>query len=167
MQKICGVSLYCPRGQCVLILLAACKELGGSPSKNECLEFVTARRWFNKDLGQDLRPYPGNASNEPRWKTLFSWARNDAADHGCIIRGDDGFWPISTQGKEELAQKIAFLRSHDMALRLLFLATLAFKRHFVSGYELSKDDIPRPASIYEDSGAYLPHNIHRLILDLI
>ena len=164
MQKICGVTLYCPRGQCTLILLAACRELGGSPSKSECLDFIDNRRWFNKDLGQDLSRYPGNSVNEPRWKTLFAWARNQAADHNCITRGDDGYWPISGSGKEELEGQKVFLRGNDLRLRLMFLATPTFKKYVLPEYQPSNDDLPRPPSIYEDCGGYMAHNIRSLLI---
>lgn len=164
MQQICGVSLYCPRGQCILILLAACQKLGGSPSKADCLSHISDARWFNKDLGQDIKPYPGNSSKEPRWKTLFAWARNDAAEHNFILRGDEGYWPISKQGKAELERQKSFLREQDLRLRLMFLATEQFKNYVMPGYQKTKDDLQRPASIYEDDGRYVTHDIKRLLL---
>lgn len=167
VQKTCGVTLYCPRGQCILILLAACAKIGGSPSKHQVLEFITERRWFNKNLGEDLKPYPGNSSGEQRWKTLFSWARNDAADHNFIIRGDDGYWPISNQGREELLRIETFLRGNDLPLRILFLATLSFKRYINPEFRSASDDPTRPASIYEDAGSYIPHDIKRLLLSAL
>jgi hypothetical protein len=167
MQQICGVSLYCPRGQSILILLAACKELGGGPSKDQCLDFITEKHWFNKDLGQDLQPYPGGNANEPRWRTLFAWARNDAADHNCIIRGDEGYWPISTYGKEELERKLAFLRGNQLAMQLMFLASTYFKSYILPRYQTSDADLKRPKSIYRDKGGYLPHNIRRMILQTL
>jgi hypothetical protein len=54
MHQKCGITLFGPRGQCIPILLTACQKLGGNPSKNECLNLIDGRHWFNKDdLGQD------------------------------------------------------------------------------------------------------------------
>lgn len=164
MQQICGVTLYSPRGQCILMLLAACREIGGSPRKSDCLDFIANRSWFKRDIGQDLKPYPGSVSKEARWKTLFAWARNDAADHDCIIRGEEGFWPISKRGKEELGRQFSFIQSKDLPIRLLFLATPAFKKFIIPGYEPTAEDLPRPASIYEDDGRYVHHNIQRMFV---
>ena len=147
------------------MLLAASTELGGSPSKDECLNLITERRWFNKDLGQDLKPYPGSSTNEPRWKTLFAWARNDAADHDCIRRGDHGFWPITKNGRGELARQKCFLAENRLNLGLLFLTTETFKRYLSPAFTPSNLDLPRPASIYEDDGRHVQHNIHRLLLE--
>lgn len=168
LPQICGVTLYSPRGQCIFMLLAVCRELGGGPSKQECLTFITDRAWFNKNLGQDLQPYPGQLGNEPRWKTLFAFARLDAVqDHECILKGDSGFWPISPRGREEFAKHKAYLIENDLRLRLMFMATPRFKSYVRPGYQPSDQDLPRPASIYEDDGRHLHHNIEKLLIQTL
>ena len=161
---ICGVTLYSPRGQCILMILAASQEIGGTPSKDECLAFISERRWFKKDLRHDLEPYPGNSNKEPRWKTLFAWARSDAADYECISRHEHGHWPITSIGKDELKKHLNYLRSGAIfRLQALFLASLAFKRFIRPGYQETENDIKRPESIYEDDGRFVTHNLFSLI----
>ena len=167
LPQICGVTLYSPRGQCIFILLAACRELTGSPTKQECLSFITDAGWFNKSLGQDLQRYPGQVGNEPRWKTLFSFARLDAVEHECILRGETGAWPISTRGREEFAKHRAHLFQNDLRLRLMFMTTPRFKNYIQPGYEPNDQDLPRPASIYEDDGRYLHHDIEKMLNQIV
>ena len=168
LPKICGVTLYSPRGQCIFLLLAACRELGGSPTKQECLSFITDRHWFNKALGQDLQPYPGQGGDEPRWKTLFAFARRDAVeDHECIIQGETGRWPISSRGRNEFERHKAYLLGNDLRLRLMFMTTPRFKDYIRPGYQPNDQDLVRPASIYEDDGRHLHHNIETLLIQAL
>ncbi len=167
MQQICGVSLYCPRGQCILILLSACEALGGGPSKEDCLAFIDANKWFNKDIAQDLPPYPGNTNQEPRWMTLFAWARQDAADHNCILRGQEGYWPITTEGRAILEAKKRFLLGNELAMQLMFLWTPTFKSVIHPNYQVSKKDMNRTGSIYKDDGRHVPYNIERILCERI
>ena len=149
------------------MLLAACCELGGSPTKQECLSFITDAGWFNKNLGQDLQPYPGQIGNEPRWKTLFAFARFDAVEHECILRGETGAWPISPRGREEFVRHRAYLIQNDLRLRLMFMTTPRFKNYIQPKYEPNDQDLPRPASIYEDDGRYLSHDIENMLIQIL
>ena len=103
----------------------------------------------------------------PRWKTLFSFARLDAVEHECILRGETGVWPISPRGREEFARHRAYLIRNDLRLRLMFMTTPRFKNYIQPGYEPNDQDLPRPASIYEDDGRYLHHDIEKMLIQIL
>jgi len=146
------------------MLLAACRELGGSPAKQDCLIFLE-NGWFNKDLSEDLQACPGQTGHEPRWKTLFAFARQDAVnDHECILSGDKGYWPISLCRKQEFEKHKRYLLEDDLRLRLMFMAKPRFKSYINPSYQPNELDLQRPAPIYQDDQRYVHHDIRRLLL---
>jgi hypothetical protein len=93
--------------------------------------------------------------------------RLDAVKHECILGGETGAWPISPRGREEFAKHRAYLVRNDLRLRLMFMTRPRFKNYIQPQYEPNDQDLPRPASIYEDDGRYLSHDIENMLNQIL
>jgi hypothetical protein len=70
--------IYGNRGQGILLVLYALRELWGACTKQEVLRFIQ-RAGLYEVTGHDLPPYEGQ--NEPKYHTLLCWARKDAVEN--------------------------------------------------------------------------------------
>jgi len=62
------------RGQCVVMLLAALKDIGTMTSKQEAIRYISDQHYFHV-VEEDREPYPSAVYPEPRWHVLLAWAR--------------------------------------------------------------------------------------------
>lgn len=84
---IANREVYSARGQTIIILLSALRDLHGAHTKSETTNYITTEAWFDVKL-EDKKPYPSQSTNEPRWQTLIAWARKDCVECGLMERAE-------------------------------------------------------------------------------
>jgi hypothetical protein len=151
MTPVSPIGILQPRGQCIILLIAALKDAGVSLSRREAVELIGANRWFALQA-EDWKPYPSQKTlREARWKTLIAWARKDAVLRTFVNDFEHNSWSLSRNGHrlwEGLSKKLT-LGEIDVSQGYLWSAV--FKRKLCPGYLPSEKDARRPCSLYRDS----------------
>jgi hypothetical protein len=149
MHKLAKVPAESPRGQCIVLLLSALKELGCSRTKYETVSFIRNQHWFDiqKD---DLHPYPSVTTKEPRWQTQIAFAMKDARDAELTFSEGLDQWAISRRGVEELREVESLYRTGALVVGNCFFWTLKFKTRLNPSYTPSQKDAIRPYDLYKD-----------------
>lgn len=149
MRKIARVPVESSRGQCIVLLLSALRELGGGKTKYETTSFIREQQWFDiqKD---DLHSYPSMTTKEPRWRTLIAFAMKDARDAELTFSEGRDQWAISRRGIEELKELETLFRTNVLRVSDCFLWRLEFKKKWCPTYVPSGHDLVRPLDLYRD-----------------
>lgn len=138
------------RGQCVVMLLTALKDIGTIVSKRETIGYIGEKRYFQV-VDEDREPYPSAIYPEPRWHVLIAWARKDCVRRGLMFDHDEvDCWQITRNGiymQSDCSQKF-----HDETwdVTRCYVWAAALKRRFLTSYEPSSKDTPRPRTLYRD-----------------
>ena len=139
--------IYSSRGQCVILILYALRELGSQHSKKEVLRFIQDARLYQVIPDYDLPPYANK--NEARYQTLLAWARKDAFETDWLVQTDErDAWQISRLGRAVLEKNLQrFLTGGDLDVRKCYLWTPKFKKLVHPSYEPSNEDAERPEEV--------------------
>jgi hypothetical protein len=144
------IYIFQPRGQCIILLLAALRELRGSVSKQTALQYISDRKWFCIEP-EDLKPYPSQQhTHEPRWKTLVAWGRKDSVIRDYIMSHERDSWALSREGIRVWDLHRPKFASGEHDVRRGYLWTPQFKRYLCPTYEPSASDAKRPWRLYDD-----------------
>lgn len=145
-----NIELFQPRGQCIILLLAALKDAGTSLSRRQSIDHISENHWFALQC-EDWKPYPSQgASGEARWKTLIAWARKDAVIRGLINDFERDAWSLSKKGHSiwDILSTGFSLGNFDVSQGYLW--SKVFKQKLNSAYSPSSKDALRPATIYRE-----------------
>src|SRR5260221_12071593 len=94
------ISPYSNRGQGVILVLYALRELAGACTKQEVLRFISSAGFYDITR-HDLPPYDNQS--EPRYHTLLAWARKDALIRGWLVdTAERDAWQLSRAGRRVL-----------------------------------------------------------------
>jgi hypothetical protein len=148
MPQIAGINLFAPRGQIIMMLLAALKE-DGSGTRQETCDRISQRGWFDIQ-DEDWPPYPTMANNEPRWRTLIAWARKDAYDFRYLDDVGHNCWQMSRQGRQRYVELKEQFSRRQLDVPKCYMWRESLKRHMLPDYTFSPFDAQRPHTIYRD-----------------
>ena len=149
-MPIPSISIFQPRGQCIILLCAALRELRGSVTKQEAIECISDRKWFAIEP-EDLKPYPSQQhTREPRWKTLIAWGRKDSVLRDFMLYHERNSWALSREGIRRWDLHRPKFASGEHDVRSGYLWSPTFKRYLCATYEPSPKDAPRPWRFYDD-----------------
>ena len=144
------ISIFLPRGQCIILLFAALRELEGRVTTQEAIQFISDRKWFAIEP-DDMKPYPSQQQiREARWKTLIAWGRKDAALRELVLDHEYNSWALSREGIqrwESCRQKFA---TGELNVSEGYLWSPAFKCYLFPCYEARPSDAERPWNFYTD-----------------
>lgn len=153
MRTVRPIEFFQPRGQCIILLIAALKDAGVSLSRREATDFIADHRWFDLQP-EDWQPYPSQkTAREARWKTLIAWARKDAVLRDFVNDYEHNSWSLSRNGHrvwEGVSNK--FTRG-EVDVTQGYLWSPVFKRKLRPDYMPSEKDARRPCSLYRGSFA--------------
>ncbi len=147
-EHFAGLNIYTTRGQFAVLLGQALRELQHGPERQECFEFIKRQNWLDIHPA-DSRPYP-SVSNEPRWQTLLSWAREDLAVRDYIDRSINNCWRPTMDGINESILIHRRFASGELHVRECYMWTVKFKKHMCPTYQPSDNETQRPPHVYED-----------------
>lgn len=144
------IRIFQPRGQCIILLFAALRELGGSVPKQVAIQCISDRKWFAIEP-DDLKPYPSQQrTREPRWKTLIAWGRKDSVLRDYILNHERDSWALSRDGIQVWDRHRPKFASGEHDVRHGYLWSVAFKRYLCPTYEPSPSEAKRPWRFYDD-----------------
>lgn len=136
------IHAYSSRGQGVLLVLYALRDLAGACSKREVLRFIQNADFY-EITRHDLPPYENQ--HEPRYHTLLAWARKDALIANWLIETTErDSWQLSRDGHALLEKVIERFRSGQLSVCKCYLWTPRFKKVVDPKYEPSRCDSIRP-----------------------
>ncbi len=142
------------RPQLVILILETLDQLGCSGSREEVLHRIANEGWFARIDLEDNVPYASvsdGGSQEPRWRTLLSWARKDAFDGaypGLLDGGERGTWTLTRRGRETLNQIKTDFQTGRSQSKICYMWSVAFKAMLDPNYRPGEDR-SRPHGIYE------------------
>ena len=145
--ELSPIKVFSPRGQCIVLLFAALRELGVTSTRRQVVAFIDTQHWFAKEE-EDLKPYPSQV--EPRWKTLLAWGRKDAVLRTWGLNHERDGWAISREGHRIWDRAHRKFTSHEWQVSLGYLWTPKFKNYLCQDYKQSASDLRRPLRFYED-----------------
>ena len=163
MTTIANIDVENPRGQCIIMLLAALNELHGTNSKQETIAFIRERHWFDIHP-EDLLPYPSCCTNEPRWQTLIAWGRKDSVVAGLMFDHRRDEWELTRDGIDRFTGLRARYRTGELFAGHSFLWSSGFKQWMSPSYVPSVRDWSGPGSIYRDLGSIPHRNVRTRVL---
>ena len=137
------------RGQCVMLLLGALKELRGKRTKREVLGYIAEKHYFDM-AAEDQLPFPTHVRTEPRWELLMSWVFPDCLHGGCIRETVEGRWQLTREGAKLYSRTAKLLRDGTFDPHQCFLWTGEFKKRLVPAYKPRPGDRHRPTHLYEN-----------------
>ena len=144
------ISVFQPRDQCIVLLMAALKEHGVTATKQEAVQWISEHGWFALQP-EDRKPYPSQTTTrEPRRKTLIAWARKDAVLREFLLDYERDTWALSRQGHRLWDALLTRFCSGQWDVSKGYLWTPVFKQSLCPSYTPSATDAMRPKSIYED-----------------
>ena len=150
MQKRKKIYPYSNRGQGVLLVLFALRELWSVCSKQEVLSLIQNRELY-EITRHDLPPYEGQ--NEPKYHTLLAWARKDAMLNEWLVpTREHDQWQLSRLGGDVLDRAIQRYRNGQLTVRKCYLWTPRFKKQIDPTYEPTPEDSTRPEDYLEELG---------------
>lgn len=139
------------QGQCITLVLAALKEMGGVRTKQEAIAYLDRQRWFNL-LPSDLVIYPShrNTNKEPRWHTQIAFGRQWAVEKDLLTHyeGIDQ-WEIAPDSARRLESVHDRFRRNAYDVRRGYLWSPEFKLWLCPDYQPSEEDAKRPADDVE------------------
>lgn len=144
------VDPYSPRGQTILLLLAALHVLKKSRTKKEVIDFIEDKKWFNLE-DEDKIPYKSQQGVEPRWKTLIAWSRKDCVDLGFMESDVTDSWLAKKEGLNLVVRLKSRCESGEFEVGRCFLWTHSLKEFYDPKFQSSGQDVPRPRYMYRDS----------------
>lgn len=144
------ISVFQPRGQCIVLLIAALKENGVTLTKREAVQWISEQRWFAIQP-EDWKPYPSQTTtHEPRWKTLIAWARKDAVLRNFLLDHERDSWALSRQGHQLWDAILKRFCSGEWPVAKGYLWRHEFKCKLCPSYQPSANDARRPQHLYRD-----------------
>jgi len=139
------ITPYSNRGQGVILVLYALRELAGACTKQEVLRFISAAGFYDITR-HDLPPYENQ--NEPRYHTLLAWARKDALINGWVVDTDErDAWQLSRVGRRVLERTSERYKTGELNVRKCYLWRPKFKKLMDPAYEPSPQDSVRSEEI--------------------
>jgi hypothetical protein len=142
-----SISPYSNRGQGMILVLLALKELTGSNSKQAVIDHITRLSYYEVTR-HDLPPYLGQS--EPKYHTLLAWARKDCVDRNLILNDEVNAWALTPrEGHETTARISKRFASGELDVRKCYLWTPKFKMLMNPSYTPSDADAERPEDIQE------------------
>ena len=161
-MPVSPIGVFQPRGQCIILVLAALKDRGVSLSRREAVDHIGNQRWFAMQ-DEDWKPYPSQKqSGEARWKTLIAWARKDAVLRNFVNDFERDSWSLSRDGRQLWAQIADRFKNRDLDVSRGYLWAPGFKQWLYPDYKWCVADIQRPHSLYRDCFTKLLHDIAAL-----
>jgi hypothetical protein len=135
--------IYSRRGQEIVMVLYALRELGGIRTKQEVLRYIRAHRFYAIQP-EDTESYEGKTE----WKaeTLLCWGRKDAVmdNLGWMFHHDEkDSWEIARPGLSALSEIFARFRSKGWEIHRCFMWRPEFKCIVDPNYVASGRDWPR------------------------
>ncbi len=144
------IEVFSERGQCMIILLAVLAELRCINSKQEALQHIQQRHYFDIQP-DDLQPYPTQL--EPKWHTMIAWARKDCVLRDFMFDHDErDSWEITRNGITVFEKFRSRFSDGTLDVRRCYLWLPSFKRQMCPTYVESSKDATRhiPFSVLED-----------------
>lgn len=149
------ISVFQPRGQCIVLLFAALRELTGSNTRRNTVQFISEHQWFAIEL-DDLKPYPSQKrTREPRWQTLIAWGRKDSVLRDLVLSHERDAWALSREGNRRWDEIAPKFRSGEWTVAKGYLWSVKFKKHLCPDYVPSATDAKRPWRFYDDLLDYI------------
>lgn len=147
--------LFTSRGQIVLMLLGSLCELQGGRtlggrSRQEVIRHIEQAAWFAFQP-EDRTPF--STAQEPRWTTVFSFARTYCVNEHTpplMVKGPSDHWQATADGINEFVLWKQKFQEGLEDVRKCYLWTPAFKMLLVPEYIPSNTDQQRPLYMYED-----------------
>lgn len=133
-----NIDIFSRRGQEVIMVLYALRELGGIRTKEEVLRFIRQNRFYEL-LPEDRESYDGKRE----WKsdTLLCFARKDAVENDLMFDHDKkDEWEITRAGLEALSKVIGRFRTQQYAVQRCFMWRPEFKKIIDSTHSPSSSD---------------------------
>ena len=141
--------IYSRRGQEIVMVLYALRELGAIQTKQDVLQFIREHRFY------DLQPADKCSYDGKReWKadTLLCWGRKDAVMGEWMFDHDEkNSWELARAGHMALQEIISRFRSGHWNVRKCFLWRPEFKKIVDPSHVPSPQDEPRPRGRREQS----------------
>ncbi len=135
--------IFSRRGQEVVMVLYALRELGGIRTKQEVLSFIRSHRFYAIQPADQAR-YEGH--HEWKSDTLLCWARKDAVmdNLGWMFHHDEkDSWEITRAGLAALDEICQRFRTKRWEVHRCFMWRPEFKQIIDSAYIESTRDWPR------------------------
>jgi hypothetical protein len=167
-----------PRGQLVVMLLAALRELYVGEglrvvTKQKAIGVTGRKHWFALE-DEDLEPYPSQCflTSEPRWHTLIAWARKDSVLHDLVSYEGHDAWGLTRPGREMFERFHKSCRAGVWPVSPCFLWSAEFKLFMNPEHLPGPSDASRPRFFYRDkifgpflvtAPAVLDASAHRLL----
>lgn len=126
----------------MILVMFALKELGGSNTKQEVIDFVARQKYYNIITKYDLPPYENK--KEPKYHTLLAWARKDSVMRDLILNNERDAWALSRIGRSVVEKFIQKFADGMWDVRRCYLWTPRFKQVLFPAYEPSIRDAKRP-----------------------
>src|SRR5260370_30381683 len=121
-----NIDIFSRRGQEVLMVLYALRELGAIHSKEDVLGFVRQNRFYEL-LPEDKESY--DSKHEWKSDTLLCFARQDAVANDLMFDHDEkDSWEITRRGLQALDEVIGQFRTQRYAVQRCFMWTPEFKK---------------------------------------
>lgn len=140
--------MYSTNSQFHLLLLYALRPLVNGATKEQVCARVEDKRWL--DLTQeDLSPYPGLATREPRWMTLLAYARQRAVEFGYVENNERNHWKITEKGKNVLGEIERHALTRDYDVSQCFFFSYEFKALLDDTFA-ARPQKKRPSVVYEE-----------------
>ena len=141
------IQIYSRRGQEVIMVLYALRQLASMHSKEEVLRFIRENRFYNLEE-EDMGHYDGK--NEWKSDTLLCYARKDAVENEWMFDHDEkDSWQLARPGQEALDRVMARFCAKQSEVHRCFLWCPEFKRIIDPSHAPSDRDWVRPRSSHE------------------
>jgi hypothetical protein len=143
------LDIYSRRGQEIVVVLYALRELGAIHTKQEVIRFIREHRFYDLQPG-DKCSYDG----KHEWKadTLLCWGRKDAVMGEWMFDHDEkDSWELAREGRRALQEIISRFRSDRWDVRECFLWRPELKRLIDPRYVPSIRDAARPRGYRQQS----------------
>lgn len=147
--SIAEFDIYSRRGQEIVLVLYALRDLGARHTKQEVLRLIRARRFYDVQPA-DKASYHGKRE----WKTdtLLCWGRKDAVmDEWMFHHDEKDSWELTREGHRALHDIIVRFRSRRWEIHKCFLWRPEFKRIVDPSYVPSALDETRPTGRRDQS----------------
>jgi hypothetical protein len=147
--SVAEFDIFSRRGQEIVLVLYALRDLGARHTKQEVLQFIRGRRFYDVQP-DDKASYAGKRE----WKadTLLCWGRKDAVmDEWMFHHDEKDSWELTREGHRALDDIIVRFRSGRWKIHACFLWRPEFKRVVDPSYVPSTLDETRPHGRREQS----------------
>ena len=147
--SVAEFDIYSRRGQEIVLVLYALRDLGAIHTKQQVLRFIRGGHFYDVQP-EDKCSYDGKRE----WKadTLLCWGRKDAVmDEWMFHHDEKDSWELTREGHRALDEIIARFRSRRWNIHECFLWRPEFKRIVDPSYVPSALDKTRPHGRREQS----------------